>query len=229
MKPKTKVTLKCPSCKELNGKHKDNCKMFRPCGKEFMWIESMNDKRICGRIEDLKHSDNILLCPECQKLNSLEIASDKSEATRSHDSFQGTNSLETNHKSKLTTDGNQDTNSLGKETSAVVSVKAPSLETQDTNSLQPIISGEKGLNRNQHEDTIINEILQYWVELKRKELDKEGIKGQEKHDRLNPSKATRKTILRALQKGKELAETDFETNAKNRSNNFKRMEKYNLS
>ena len=38
------------------------------CGKEFIWIEYLNDKRICGQIEDLKHSDNIILCPECKKL-----------------------------------------------------------------------------------------------------------------------------------------------------------------
>ena len=36
------------------------------CGKEFMYIPFLNDKRICGQIEDLKHSDNILLCPSCQ-------------------------------------------------------------------------------------------------------------------------------------------------------------------
>ncbi len=37
------------------------------CGKEFMWIESLNDKRICGQMEDLKHSNHILLCKSCKK------------------------------------------------------------------------------------------------------------------------------------------------------------------
>ena len=37
------------------------------CGKEFMWIPYLKDKRICGQIEDLKHSDNIILCPSCQE------------------------------------------------------------------------------------------------------------------------------------------------------------------
>lgn len=36
------------------------------CGKEFMWISALNDKRICGQMEDLKHSDHIILCPECR-------------------------------------------------------------------------------------------------------------------------------------------------------------------
>ena len=43
---------------------KDDC----GCGKEFMWINYLNDKRICGKIEDLKHSDHIILCPQCQAL-----------------------------------------------------------------------------------------------------------------------------------------------------------------
>lgn len=39
--------------------------MKKGCGKEFMWIKSLNDKRICGQMEDLKHSDHIIFCPEC--------------------------------------------------------------------------------------------------------------------------------------------------------------------
>jgi len=34
------------------------------CGKEFTYL---NNKKICGQIEDLKHSDNILLCDECKE------------------------------------------------------------------------------------------------------------------------------------------------------------------
>ena len=37
------------------------------CGKDFMYISSLNDRRICGQIEDLKHSDNILLCDKCKQ------------------------------------------------------------------------------------------------------------------------------------------------------------------
>ena len=39
------------------------------CGKEFVWIPYLNDKRICGQIEDLKHIDHILLCPKCKESN----------------------------------------------------------------------------------------------------------------------------------------------------------------
>lgn len=35
------------------------------CGIEFVWIKSSNDKRVCGQIEDLKHSDHIVYCPSC--------------------------------------------------------------------------------------------------------------------------------------------------------------------
>jgi hypothetical protein len=38
---------------------------MKGCGKRFMWIKYLNDERICGQIEDLKHSDHIILCPEC--------------------------------------------------------------------------------------------------------------------------------------------------------------------
>ena len=38
---------------------------FEGCGKEFMWIEYLKDKRICGLAEDLKHSEHIIYCPSC--------------------------------------------------------------------------------------------------------------------------------------------------------------------
>lgn len=49
-------------------------KELKGCGKEFMWFKDFNDKRICGSIEDLKHSDHIILCPECKA--KLEVYSE---------------------------------------------------------------------------------------------------------------------------------------------------------
>ena len=55
---------------EINNKIKE---IEKGCGKEFMWIGFLKDKRICGQIEDLKHSDNIILCPICkEKLELLK-------------------------------------------------------------------------------------------------------------------------------------------------------------
>lgn len=36
------------------------------CGEKFMWPYILNDERICGNIEDLKHGGNIPLCDKCQ-------------------------------------------------------------------------------------------------------------------------------------------------------------------
>jgi hypothetical protein len=36
------------------------------CGKIFMWIECLKDERRCGQMEDLKHSEHIILCPSCR-------------------------------------------------------------------------------------------------------------------------------------------------------------------
>ena len=48
-------------------KHKEGCR------EEFMWIKYLNDKRICGQIEDLKHSNHIILCFKCKaKLEAYE-------------------------------------------------------------------------------------------------------------------------------------------------------------
>jgi hypothetical protein len=38
------------------------------CGKKFN--DFIFGERICGRFEDLKHSDHIILCPDCKKENS---------------------------------------------------------------------------------------------------------------------------------------------------------------
>ena len=38
------------------------------CGKKFLWISSIQDYRICGRMEDLKHSNHIILCPICRRV-----------------------------------------------------------------------------------------------------------------------------------------------------------------
>lgn len=53
------------SCKKFKAKTSLD-KKSKGCGKEFMWIDYLKDKRICGQIEDLKHSDHIILCPECK-------------------------------------------------------------------------------------------------------------------------------------------------------------------
>ncbi len=43
------------------------------CGKIFMYIKYFNDKRVCGQMEDLKHSEHIILCPECEaELKGIE-------------------------------------------------------------------------------------------------------------------------------------------------------------
>ena len=44
----------------------DNLQKAKGCGKEFMYIKYLNDKRICGQMEDLKHGWNILLCDDCK-------------------------------------------------------------------------------------------------------------------------------------------------------------------
>ena len=62
----------------MEKENKTNCKPFKEyfgeenkqgCGKEFMWIKHLNDKRVCGQFEDLKHSDHIILCPDCATEN----------------------------------------------------------------------------------------------------------------------------------------------------------------
>lgn len=42
-------------------------KVEKGCGKKFMYIDVLKDERICGKMEDLKHSWNIIYCPTCQK------------------------------------------------------------------------------------------------------------------------------------------------------------------
>lgn len=45
------------------------------CGEEFIYNIYLNEIRICGRIEDLKHSEHIIYCPICQaKLEALKQA-----------------------------------------------------------------------------------------------------------------------------------------------------------
>lgn len=46
-------------------KFKTTTQLKKGCGKKFMWIEYLKDKRICGQIEDLKHSEHIILCQDC--------------------------------------------------------------------------------------------------------------------------------------------------------------------
>ena len=38
----------------------------RGCKREFRWIHTLDNYKICGQIEDLKHSDSIILCHECE-------------------------------------------------------------------------------------------------------------------------------------------------------------------
>jgi len=40
--------------------------ILKGCGKMFIWIDYLKDERRCGQIEDLKHSEHIILCPTCQ-------------------------------------------------------------------------------------------------------------------------------------------------------------------
>jgi len=51
------------------------------CMKEFVYISSLNDMRVCGQMEDLKHSDNIILCPSCQasRQKAIDIFKDELE------------------------------------------------------------------------------------------------------------------------------------------------------
>jgi hypothetical protein len=55
-------------------KEGDCCPMSefkKGCGKKFdshIWGNGLN----CGQIEDLKHSDHILLCEECKKEDALQ-------------------------------------------------------------------------------------------------------------------------------------------------------------
>jgi len=44
-------------------------KLEKGCGKEFHH-EYWGD-RICGRFEDLKHSDHFIYCPECESKLAL--------------------------------------------------------------------------------------------------------------------------------------------------------------
>lgn len=53
--------------------------LLKGCVKEFMWIEYLKDKRICGRMESLKHSEHILLCPDCSSRLSELLEAYKEE------------------------------------------------------------------------------------------------------------------------------------------------------
>ena len=50
------------------------------CGKNFVWLKSLKDGRTCGRFEDLKHSNHIILCRECQA--QLKTAKQMHEADK---------------------------------------------------------------------------------------------------------------------------------------------------
>ena len=50
------------------------------CGKNFVWLKSLKDGKTCGRFEDLKHSNHIILCRECQA--QLKTAKQMHEADK---------------------------------------------------------------------------------------------------------------------------------------------------
>ncbi len=72
-------TVRCPECREdTQHAHHTNCPLDgKGCGKEFMYLAYLNDKRICGQMEDLKHSDHIILCPECSEKDKQACSDSK--------------------------------------------------------------------------------------------------------------------------------------------------------
>lgn len=101
--PKSRKTgrIHCPKClreleKEVSGLYCKKCKMYyadvelsedhhkatvkndsltvKGCGK---WVEDWN--RECGEMEDLKHSDHIIYCDDCRKLEQDELLLHKVE------------------------------------------------------------------------------------------------------------------------------------------------------
>lgn len=56
------------------------------CGKKFIWINYLNDERICGKFEDLKHSEHIILCSICEAKLQQYLA-DKKEFLEMIDSW----------------------------------------------------------------------------------------------------------------------------------------------
>jgi hypothetical protein len=56
-------------------------KIMEGCKKHFCYNSYLKDMRICGRIEDLKHSGNIILCLSCQtsRQTAIDIFEDELE------------------------------------------------------------------------------------------------------------------------------------------------------
>jgi transcriptional regulator of met regulon len=57
-------------------------KILKGCGKSFTYLKVMDDERVCGQIEDLKHSYNIILCPSCSAKKEVFLERCKDELNR---------------------------------------------------------------------------------------------------------------------------------------------------
>lgn len=67
------ATVEKPQKKKEFVLHSPSEVLKKGCGKKFLWISSLKDYRICGRMEDLKHSEHIIYCDNCKmKISSYE-------------------------------------------------------------------------------------------------------------------------------------------------------------